>query len=70
MLDGNTDASGARVDGPAQSMLIFYYKTPRFDVALNVNNVMDRQYISTAFNAITVLPGDPRKLTLTVTTKF
>jgi len=35
-----------------------------------VGNLFDRQYIASSQSAITLNPGEERKLTLTVTTHF
>ena len=53
-----------RVDGA------LYYKWKRYNVSLNVNNLTDRRYISSAQSAITLNPGEMRKLTLSITTHF
>lgn len=43
--------------------LAFYYRWKRYDFALNVNNVTDLSYISSANANTDVVPGDPRKIT-------
>lgn len=52
-----TMPSNTRVD------LAFYYRWKRYDFALNVNNVTDLSYISSANATTDVVPGDPRKIT-------
>ena len=47
-----------------------YYKWQRYDVALNVQNLLDRRYISAAQSAITLNMGEERKLTFSVGTRF
>ena len=47
-----------------------YYKWKRYDLALNIQNVMDKRYIGSAQSAITLNPGEQRKLTFSVSTKF
>jgi outer membrane receptor protein involved in Fe transport len=47
-----------------------YYKWRRYDFALNVQNALDRRYIASAQSAITVNPGEERKITFSATTKF
>ena len=47
-----------------------YYKWRRYDVALNVQNALDRQYIASAQSAITVNPGEERRITLSITARF
>jgi outer membrane receptor for monomeric catechols len=39
-------------------------------MALNIQNLMDKRYIGSAQSAITLNPGDQRKLTFSVSTKF
>ena len=53
-----------RVDGS------LYYKWKHYDMALNIQNLMDKRYIGSAQSAITLNPGDQRKLTFSVSTKF
>jgi iron complex outermembrane receptor protein len=47
-----------------------YYRIARCDLALNVQNILDRQYIANANTAVNIYPGDPRKLTLSATIHF
>ncbi len=47
-----------------------YYQWHRYKFSLDVRNVFDRQYIQIAQNALQMYPGDPRKLTITVSTHF
>jgi iron complex outermembrane recepter protein len=47
-----------------------YYKLRRYEFYLNVSNLFDRQYIASAQSAITLNPGEERKITFAVTTKF
>ena len=54
----------------AKTNLAVYYHWRRFDWALNVGNVFDRQYIASIRNVFTVIPGDPRKLTLSARIAF
>ncbi len=53
-----------RVDGS------FYYKWKRYDLALNIQNLLNKTYIASAQSAITLNPGEQRKLTFSVSTKF
>ncbi|MDD3181001.1 MAG: TonB-dependent siderophore receptor [Opitutaceae bacterium] len=48
----------------------FFYKWRRFDIALDIKNIFDRKYILAAYNATALIPGEPRKITLSVTTRF
>ncbi|HVU34236.1 MAG TPA: TonB-dependent receptor [Opitutaceae bacterium] len=50
--------------------LAAYYKWRRFEFALNVQNLFDRRYIASAQSPITLNPGETRKLTLSMTTRF
>ncbi len=47
-----------------------YYKWKRFDFAMNVQNLMDRRYISSAQSATTLNIGEQRKITFSVGMKF
>lgn len=47
-----------------------YYKLGRYNLALNIQNLLDRRYISSAQSALTLNMGEQRKLTLSVTTKL
>ncbi|MDB6170673.1 MAG: Iron complex outerrane recepter protein [Verrucomicrobia bacterium] len=50
-----------RVDGA------LYYKYKRYEFALNVQNALDRNYVSAPRGPRVLLPGDARKLTLNAT---
>ena len=54
--------------GYTRGDLAVYYRTGRFDYALNAVNIFDRTYISGAIpaDATRLKAGDPRKLTLSV----
>ena len=54
----------ARVDSSV------YYKWNRYNLALNIQNVLDRRYISSSQSALTLNVGEQRKLTLSVSTKL
>lgn len=47
-----------------------YYNFRRYQFYLNVSNVFDRQYIASSQSAITLNPGEERKITFAMTTKF
>ena len=53
-----------RVDASA------YYKWDRYDVALNIQNALDKRYIASAQSALTLNVGEQRKLTLSFGMKF
>lgn len=53
-----------RVDGSA------YYKLGRYDLALNVQNLLDRRYISSAFSATVLNVGEQREITLSLGARF
>lgn len=57
-------ASWSRVDSS------IYYKWNRYNVALNIQNLLDRRYISSAQSALTLHMGEQRKFTLSVSTKL
>lgn len=48
----------------------YYLKWRRYDFALNVQNLLDRKYFISATNITQLLPGDARKLTLSIRTSF
>lgn len=47
-----------------------YYKWKRYDFALNVQNLLDKRYISSAQSALTLNIGEQRKLTFSVGMRF
>jgi iron complex outermembrane receptor protein len=47
-----------------------YYKWKRYDFALNVQNLLDRRYISAAQSALTLNIGEERKLTFSIGTRL
>ncbi len=54
----------ARVDSS------FYYKLGRYNLALNVQNLLDRHYIASSQSALTLNVGEERKFIFSVQTKF
>lgn len=57
---------------PAWSRLdsSLYYKWKRYDFALNIQNVMDKRYVSSAFSANVLNVGEQRKATISISTRF
>lgn len=47
-----------------------YYRWGRYDVALNIQNLLDHRYIASAQSALTLNVGEQRKLTLSLGMKF
>ena len=47
-----------------------YYKWKRYDMALNIQNLLDRRYIASAQSAITLNAGEQRKLTFSLGFNF
>ncbi len=47
-----------------------YYKWGRFNLALNVQNLLDRHYISSAQSALTLNIGEQRKFTFSLSTRL
>jgi len=47
-----------------------YYKWKRYSMALNIQNLMDRRYIQNEQSAEYVVPGEERKITLSITTRL
>ena len=64
ITSGSRLASWTRVDTSA------YYKWKRYNFALNLQNALDRRYIASAQSALTLNPGEQRKFTLSVGTRF
>ena len=56
--------------GWTRTDLSVFYKWKRQDFSLNVQNLFDRRYIANGPSAITLTPGEQRKLTLSVNTRF
>ncbi|MDB6127961.1 MAG: ferrichrome-iron receptor, partial [Verrucomicrobia bacterium] len=65
-----TNGAYFKVDGWSRVDTAFYYKWHNYDFALDIKNMVDKKYIIAAFNATTLIPGDPRKFTFSVTRKF
>ena len=47
-----------------------FYKWKTYDFALNIQNLLDRRYVSSAQSALTLNVGEQRKLTFSVARKF
>ncbi len=47
-----------------------YYKWKRWDLAMNIQNLLDARYISSAFSAQVLNVGEQRRITFSVTTKL
>ena len=54
----------------ARTNLAFYYQWKKISWAFNVGNLFDKNYIASIRNAFTVIPGEPRKLTLSAHVPF
>ncbi len=50
--------------------LAFYYKRKNCDFGLNITNLLDKSYIASADNELDVVPGAPRKITLSARYAF
>ena len=50
--------------------LAFYYKWKRYDLGVNVSNLLDKSYIASADNELDVVPGAPRKITVSLRCAF
>ena len=59
-----------RLPGWVRADSSFYYKMKNYDLALNVQNMFDRRYISSAQSALTLNIGEMRKLTFSVGHRF
>lgn len=47
-----------------------YYKWKRWDLAMNVQNLLDKRYISSSFSAQVLNVGEQRKITFSLSTRF
>ena len=54
----------SRVDGS------MYYKWKGYDFSLNIQNLLDKRYVASAFSAQVLNVGEQRKLTFSVSTRF
>ena len=54
----------------SRTNLAFYYQWRKVSLALNVSNVFDKNYLASIRNVFTVIPGEPRKLTLSAHVPF
>lgn len=68
----NGGISGAPMAEPgyARTDLAFYYQWRRTYFSLNVQNLLDRRYIASAYYNSSVIPGDPRRITFSVRVDF
>jgi iron complex outermembrane receptor protein len=65
-----TTAFYFRVPGWTRVDTNLYYKWKRYQFSLECKNLLDRQYILIPQSAVQLFPGEPRKLTVAVTTHF
>ncbi len=47
-----------------------YYKWKRYDLSLNIQNLLDKRYVASAFSAQVLNIGEQRKLTFSIATRF
>lgn len=47
-----------------------YYKWNRYNIALNIQNLLDRRYIASAQSALTLNVGEQRKFTFSISTRL
>lgn len=62
----NVPASMLTIPANTRADLALYYKWKRYDVALNMTNITDVSYIASADASTDVVPGAPRKITLSL----
>ncbi|MDB6116135.1 MAG: ferrichrome-iron receptor [Lacunisphaera sp.] len=65
-----TNGGYYKVAGWTRVDTAYYYKWHRYEFALDIKNIFDRKYILAAFNATTLIPGEPRKFTFSATRRF
>ena len=66
----NLPANMLTIPGNTRADLAIYYKWKRYDWALNMTNVTDVSYIGSADASTDVVPGAPRKITLSLHCTF
>lgn len=49
---------------------VYYKLSPRYDIALNVHNLLDRHYIASSFSANALVPGEELLITLSFGARF
>ncbi len=47
-----------------------YFTKSRYEATLRMNNVFDETYYENAFNVVSIIPGNPRELTLSTRVRF
>ena len=66
----NLPGAGQEISGYWRMDAALYYQWKRSSVALNVQNLFDRNYILSVPLIFQITPGDPRRLTLSYKTQF
>ena len=66
----NGAANMLTIPSNTRADLAFYYKWKHYDCALNVANITDKSYIASADASTDVVPGAPRKITLSLRYAF
>jgi iron complex outermembrane receptor protein len=66
----NVSTSMLTIPSNTRADLAFYYKWRHCDCAINVTNLTDRSYIGSADASTDVVPGAPRKITVSARYAF
>jgi iron complex outermembrane receptor protein len=65
-----TNGGYYKVKGWTRVDTAYYYKWRKYEFTLDIKNMLDEKYILAAFNATTLVPGEPRKFTFSATRRF
>lgn len=70
IVTDNRSTAFLAIPSVTRADLAFYYKWQKYDLAVNINNLTDRSYIAGGDAPTDVVPGAPRKVTLSVRFPF
>ncbi len=70
LLVDNRPGLGLTLPAATRADLAFYYKWKHYDFAVNINNVTDKSYLAGGDAPTDVVPGAPRKITMSVRFPF
>ncbi len=69
-LLSNIAANSLQIPSNFRADLAFYYRWKHGDLGLNITNLLDKSYIASADNELDVVPGAPRKITVSARYAF
>ena len=70
LLVDNRPGLGLTLPAVTRADLAFYYKFKHYDYAININNVTDKSYLAGGDAPTDIVPGSPRKITMSVRFPF